>query len=43
MLTRRNGDSSLVDENDTVVYAQQVPENSREPDYAPALAAAGKK
>jgi thiol peroxidase len=33
----------VVDENDTVVYAQQVPENSHEPDYAPALAAAGKK
>lgn len=33
----------VVDEGDRVVYAQQVPENSHEPDYTPALAAAGAK
>ncbi len=30
----------VVDETDTVVYTEQVAENSREPDYAAALAAA---
>jgi thioredoxin-dependent peroxiredoxin len=33
----------VVDENDRVVYAEQVPEISQEPDYAKALAAAGAK
>ena len=31
----------VVDENDKVVYAEQVPEIAQEPDYARALAAAG--
>jgi thioredoxin-dependent peroxiredoxin len=33
----------VVDENDRVVHAEQVPEISQEPDYAKALAAAGAK
>jgi thioredoxin-dependent peroxiredoxin len=33
----------VVDENDTVVYREQVAENSHEPDYAGALAAAGRR
>jgi thiol peroxidase len=31
----------VVDENDRVLYAEQVPEIAQEPDYAKALAAAG--
>jgi thiol peroxidase len=30
----------VIDENDTVVYTEQVPEIAQEPDYAKALAAA---